>query len=278
MLEKNKIYQGDCLELLKELEDDSIDLIVTDPPYNKVYDTKVQSLSNILFKGFIQDLVKELYRVLKPNGSLYLIMGWTEISYFYIALEQIGLIPQNWITWNYTNGIGSRNKYSQRHEDILFFTKGKDFIFNTEKIRVKAVKNIGFRLKSGKKWNPPEAGKKNCEDIWTDINMLNSQDKRRVGHPTQKPVELIERMILASSEAGDLVLDPFIGSGTTAVCCRNLNREFIGIELNKDYIRMCEDRLKQEVLSNSIVPPSNSPTASSLHSENIICVKEENQK
>ena len=252
MLELNKIHEGNCLEILKDIPDNSIDLIVRDPPYNKVQDTKFQSLSNILFKGFIKDLVSELSRVTKEGGSIYIIMDWREISYFYIAMVKEGLIPQNWITWKYTNGSGSTKRYSNRHDDILFFTNGDKFTFNTSSIRIKAKKNVAFKLKSGKMWNPPEPGKKNCDDTWVDINMVNSQAKIRCGHPTQKPVELMERMILASSNEGAVVLDCFMGSGTTAIACKNLKRNFIGIETNKEYIEMAEKRIATEVKNENI--------------------------
>ena len=172
-------------------------------------------------------------------------MGWQEISYFFIALKQDGFIPVNWIVWKYYQGVGSKNRYTQRHEDILFFVKSKNYTFNVSDIRVEAKCNLPKKLKSGKTWCPPEKGKKNCEDVWLDITRINAVSKERVEHPTQKPLKLSTRIIKASSNPYDIILDPFIGSGTTAVASKKLGRQWIGIEISQKYCDIAVRRLKK---------------------------------
>ena len=161
-------------------------------------------------------------------------MGMRYISYIYSILEQeLGMTFNSWITWFYTQGIGKTKGFSPRHDDILMFTKHpKKFVFNLDEIRVpqKFYRSVNNMRGS------------NPSNVW-EFSHMHYCNKNRKQHPTQKPEGLFERMILASSNPGDYVLDPFVGSGTALRVCQQTNRNGIGIDINPEYIAMTEERL-----------------------------------
>lgn len=241
------IYNGDCLELMKEFPDNSFDLILTDPPYGINYKEwdKFED-----FVGFTKKWVKECFRALKDNGSFYSFMGWSNVSEFKILLDRYGVI-RNWITWHRTKGRGSLQNYKSMKEEILYYTKTKDFAWNAQKM---LKKHIFPYVKDGKPrgWFTNEEGIK-CR--WTGLGniwfytVLFWKMPEYVGHPSQKPVLMFERMILSSSNEKDTILDPFLGSGTTLVACKELKRRGVGIEISERYCEIAARRLK-----NTIVP------------------------
>lgn len=231
-----EIKNGDALELFKNIKDNSIDLIVADPPYNlnKDYGNKSDTKTFDEYIQFTEDWTGEAKRVLKPTGTIYVFMGFRFISYLYQILEKKQKLNfNNWICWYYTQGIGKKKGFSPRHDDILMFTKTDKFTFNLDAIRVpqkfyRSVNNMRGA---------------NPGDVWEFSHIHYCQDNRQ-NHPTQKPEGLIERMVLASSNEGDFVLDPFSGSGTTLRVCQQLNRKCVGFEINPAYVLMTEERLK----------------------------------
>ena len=236
MDKKIDIRNGDALELFKTIKDNCIDLIVADPPYNlnKDYGNQSDSKTFAEYIQFTEDWTREAKRVLKPTGTIYVFMGFRFISYLYQILEKSQKLHfNNWICWYYTQGIGKTKGFSARHDDILMFTKTEKFTFNLDDIRVpqkfyRSVNNMRGA---------------NPGDVWEFSHIHYCQENRQ-NHPTQKPEGLIERMVLASSNIGDTVLDPFSGSGTTIRVCQQLNRNCIGFELNSEYVQMTEERLK----------------------------------
>lgn len=232
---KISILGGDALELLKMLDSNSVDLIVSDPPYNlgKDYGNDSDSKDFDDYLEFSRSWLSEAYRVLKPNGSIYVFMGVRYISYLYAILErELGMHFNGWITWYYTQGIGKTKGFSPRHDDILFFNKGSKFKFNLDSVR---VPQKFYRQRNNMRGANPG-------NVWEFSHIHYCQDNR-LNHPTQKPEGIIERMILASSDEGDMVLDPFSGSGTTLRVCQHLNRNAIGFELNLEYVEMTNYRL-----------------------------------
>lgn len=231
-----EIKNGDALELFKNIKDNSIDLIVADPPYNlnKDYGNKSDTKTFDEYIQFTEDWTGEAKRVLKPTGTIYVFMGFRFISYLYQILEKKQKLNfNNWICWYYTQGIGKKKGFSPRHDDILMFTKTDKFTFNLDAIRVpqkfyRSVNNMRGA---------------NPGDVWEFSHIHYCQDNRQ-NHPTQKPEGLIERMVLASSNERDFVLDPFSGSGTTLRVCQQLNRKCVGFEINPAYVLMTEERLK----------------------------------
>ena len=163
-------------------------------------------------------------------------MGMRYISYIYMILEQeLDFKFNSWITWHYTQGIGKTKGFSPRHDDILMFTKSNKYIFNLDSVRVPQKYYRSVNNMRGA----------NPGNVW-EFSHMHYCNKNRENHPTQKPEGLYERMILASSNEGDTVLDPFSGSGTALRVCQNLNRNCIGIELNPEYVEMTKERLRKE--------------------------------
>lgn len=237
-IDNQKLILGDALKELKTIPDKSINLIVTDPPYNlnKDYGSNSDSFTFEEYREFSKSWLTECYRILKDDGSIYVFMGMRFISYIYSILENdLGMFFNSWITWFYTQGIGKTKGFSPRHDDILFFTKNeKKFTFNLDDVRVpqKYYRSINNMRGS------------NPGNVW-EFSHIHYCNANRKMHPTQKPEALYERMILASSNSGDTVLDPFLGSGTLLRVCQQTNRNGIGIDNNKDYINLAIDRLKE---------------------------------
>ena len=230
---------GDSIVELKKIPAKSIRLIVTDPPYNlnKDYGNSQDHLEFEEYLDFSRQWLNEANRVLTDDGTLYVFMGMRYISYIYSILEQeLKMTFNSWITWFYTQGIGKTKGFSPRHDDILMFTKDpKKFIFHLDEIRVpqkfyRSVNNMRGA---------------NPGNVW-EFSHIHYCNKDRKKHPTQKPEGLYERMILASSDLGDTVLDPFVGSGTALRVCQQTGRKGIGIDINPEYIKMTEERLAEE--------------------------------
>jgi site-specific DNA-methyltransferase (adenine-specific) len=234
---KLDILQGDAIQHLKNMDANTVDIIIADPPYNlgKDYGNNSDSKEFDEYLSFSRSWLKEAHRVLKDTGSIYIFMGVRFISYIYAILErEYHFIFNSWITWHYTQGLGKIKGFSPRHDDILMFTKTKDFNFYLDNIRVpqkyyRAVNNMRGA---------------NPGDVWV-FSHIHYCNANRQNHPTQKPEGLIERMVLASSKENDLIVDPFSGSGTTLRVCQQLNRNCIGIELNPAYIEIAKNRLKE---------------------------------
>lgn len=258
---EQKIILGEAIEELRKIESSTVDLIVADPPYNlnKDYGNKSDSKTFDDYIKFTIDWTTEASRVLKPTGSIYVFMGFRFISYLYKVLEKDNkLLFNNWICWYYTQGIGKKKGFSPRHDDILMFTKSKKYKFNLDDIRVpqkfyRSVNNMRGA---------------NPGDVWEFSHIHYCQDNRQ-DHPTQKPEGLIERMVLASSDEGDLVIDPFSGSGTTLRVCQQLNRNAIGIELNETYVEQTETRLENDFTSFDSLDPRMKRVPNDLNNEEI---------
>lgn len=251
----NTIHKGDCRIILnKEIPEESVDLIFADPPYNLsgnglkwegnktggdwfMVNEKWDQMTDDEYLKFTKEWIEACKRVLKPTGSIYISCTYHNIGELIMVLKALGFTPRNIITWHKNNAMPSMTRRTFTHscEYVLFFSKGKKWIFNYNDI---------------KKINPERAkdgSEKQMRDLWI---MPVVQGKERVrdktgrsAHPTQKPENLLERVILASSNKGDIVLDPFLGSGTTAVVAKCLGRKWIGIETEDKYIRVAEKRL-----------------------------------
>lgn len=232
------IICGDAIEELRKLENDTADLIVTDPPYNlnKNYGISQDKLEFEEYLAFSKVWLSEAKRVLKPDGTMYVFMGMRYISYVYTILEQeLGMTFNSWITWFYTQGIGKTKGFSPRHDDILMFTKShKKFLFDLDAVRVPQKYYRSVNNMRGA----------NPGNVW-EFSHMHYSNKNRKKHPTQKSEGLYERMILASSKEGDLVVDPFAGSGTCLKVCQQLNRRSICIDINPEYEEMMKKRLRE---------------------------------
>jgi DNA modification methylase len=248
----NQIHTGDALELIKNLQDESVDLIVCDGPYG----VTTNEWDNV---GSIQDynlnLIKLFSRVLKPGGALYL-FGKDDCIDFIDYRPYLKLNRK--IIWYQPSRLAQgRLNYTNNYDLIAYFSKGKAKTFNLDDIRVPQLVELEHRLRCEKvpsvangqygktKFNDDG---KNPGDVWGDIKQLTYKSKELISrdllNTIQKPKKLIERIVKASSNEGDLVLDPFSGVGTTYEVCYQLKRDFIGFEMNEHYVEISNERIK----------------------------------
>lgn len=229
-----KLTCGDSLELIKTIDDNSIDLVCVDPPYNMDKADWDSYGSGKEFADWCESWLNESYRVLKPSGSIYVFGINRMLSHIQHRMEKIGFSYRNWITWDTIQGAGG-GLWVNRHEDILFFSKTNKFYADSESIKlerseenIREYKGVSYQFK-------------NPSNVWR-FPCVDSNNKDRTNHPTQKPVEIIERIILASCPADGVVLDLFMGSGTTGVAAIKTGRKAIGFEMNPDYIEIAKNR------------------------------------
>jgi len=233
MFELNKIYCGDALILLKELPDNSIDLVITDPPFaidfkakRSNYHRKAERVLedyNEIPKGkyleFSRKWIFECKRVLKETGSIYIFSGWTNLKDILIAVDDAGLTVINHLIWKYQFGVYTRRKFVTSHYHIIFAVKNpKKYIFN----KIDHYPEDVIFMK---------------REYWTG----------KIKTATKLPLELVKKLILYSSNPGDIVLDPFIGSGTTAVAALETGRNFIGFEISPQYYEFAQKRIKDAI-------------------------------
>lgn len=250
----NTIYCMDCMKFLDKIPCGKVDLAVIDPPYN-MKKADWDTFTDEEFKSFTKIYLKKIIAKLKETGSLYIFN--TPLNSIFIAdfLIREGMQFCNWIVWNKKDGISSsKTKYKNAQEVILFFTKSKEYVFNYDEIRV-PYDNPG-RVESGvvkgnKRWFPNPKGAL-CSDVWLFSSERHTNKVkgkiRKTKHITPKPLPMIERIIKASSNEGNIVLDCFSGSGTTAVASKLLGRRFICCDSNKEYVDLSIDRLRNTQL------------------------------
>ena len=214
---------------------------------------------NYCYLVYMSIRVLEMYRILKPTGAIYLHCDTTMSHHLKIAMDAIFDEPnfRNELVWCYSNSGRSKSSFSKKHDNILFYTKSNKHKGNfTAPVSQKYLdshyrqtdeqgRRCRIRIDAGKKrYYYPEDGM-SMNDWWTDIPSLNSQAKDRTGYPTQKPIELLERIINASSNEGDMVLDPFCGCATTCVAAEKLNRKWVGIDVSKEAYELVKSRLNE---------------------------------
>jgi len=258
---EQQIILGEAIAEMRKLDSEAFELIIADPPYNlgKDYGNNHDIKGFEEYLAFSKEWIKQAHRLLKPNGTIYVFMGFRFISYLYDLLDrEFEMCFNSWIVWHYTQGIGKTKGFSPRHDDILMFTKTKEFIFNLDEIR---VPQKYYRERNNMRGANPG-------DVWTFSHVHYCHENRQ-NHPTQKPEGLIERMILASSHEGSQLLDPFLGSGTTLRVCQQLNRAGIGIELNPDYVKMSQERLQKKFAEFDSVDPRMERVPLDLRDESI---------
>lgn len=259
---KYEIYNGDSLEVLKNIKDKKFDLIITSPPYNvgKSYEIKTE-LEKYLETQ--EKVIKELVRTLSDKGSICWQVGnyiddkevFPLDIYYYQILKKFGLKLKNRIIWHFEHGLHATQRFSGRYETILWFTKGDDYIFNLDKVRIPA-KYPGKRSYKGEKKGQPSGNPlgKNPSDIWSivlndwdkevwDIPNVKSNHPEKTEHPCQYPVELVERCLLALTNEDSWVLDPFAGVGSTLIAGLKNNRNVIGIDKEELYCGIAKQRI-----------------------------------
>lgn len=247
----DKIIWQDSFYALRYLPDNFADLIITDPPYNLTKNfagRTFRQMQNDEYCKWLDKWLSKLKRILKPNGSLYICADWKSS----IMIPQIAckyFILRNRISWEREKGRAALNNWKNCLEDIWFFTNSDDYTFNLEQVKVCRQVIAPYRDHKGspKDWHEQDGKKIRYtapSNIWTDITIPFWSMAENTEHPTQKPEKLIAKLILASSNEGDMVLDPFVGSGTTAVTAKKLGRHYLGIERERKYVALSLKRLQ----------------------------------
>lgn len=257
----NKIFNEDALIGLAKIPDGSIDLILTDPPYSlgKDYGNDSDKQPSNVYLKWMERWIDLALPKLKPNGCLYIFLTWRFSPEIFVMLKQ-RMIMVNEIIWDrrVPSMGGSTRSFTSVHDTIGLFAKSKGYFFDLDAVRVpydaETKKARSRSIFVGSKWL--EIGF-NPKDLWT-CSRLHKEDPERADHPTQKPLQIVERMVKASCPLGGIILDPFLGSGTTAVAAQRCGRNFVGFELNPDYCAIVEKRLASA--EGKLVFNSNQPT------------------
>lgn len=272
------IKNGDCLTVLKKIEDGKFDLILTSPPYNvgKSYETKT-SIEKYLETQ--EEIISELVRTLSVKGNLCWQVGnyvdkgeiFPLDIFYYQIFKKHGLKLRNRIVWHFGHGLHASNRFSGRYETLLWFSKTDDYIFNLDNVRVPS-KYPGKRHFKGPKKGQPSGNPlgKNPSDIWEiieqdwdkamwDIPNVKSNHPEKTEHPCQFPIELVERCVLALTDEGSWVLDPFAGVGSTVIGAIKNNRNGMGIEKEKEYCKIANKRIEDLKEGKLKIRPINKP-------------------
>jgi site-specific DNA-methyltransferase (adenine-specific) len=248
-----RLYQADAVAWLRTLDDGCADLIVADPPYgaNAVHWDRFGSLDE--YVTWCETWIAECARVLAPHGSLF-VCGWSE-NLAYLKVVGDKYLPEcRWLVWHYRNKHAPwRTDWGRAHESVLHFRHRKRFRFNQDAVRTPynahtlrypdhAQGRSSVLGSAPHRWQPHPEGAK-PKDVF-ELSVINNGMEESTPHPTQKPEELVRRLVLACSDAGDLVLDPFGGSGTTYVVAEKLERRWAGTELEPEYVGYAVERLR----------------------------------
>lgn len=247
----DKIILQDSLKAMNYLPEACVDLMIADPPYNLTKNfagTTFKEMALKEYQKWLDRWLKKTVRILKPNASIYICSDWKTS----IAIPEVAgkyFVLQNRISWEREKGRGSKNNWKNCLEDIWFFTKSDTYTFNLDAVKIQRPVIAPYRDEKGLPKDWIDEGKSKFRythpsNIWTDISIPFWSMPENTPHPTQKPEKLIAKLILASSNEGDVVFDPFLGSGTTAVAAKKLGRRYIGIEREKEYAALAEKRLE----------------------------------
>jgi len=246
-IEFNKIYNMDCIEGMKYIPDNTIDLVITDPPfaidfkakrnnYNRTASRVLEGYNEIpkeKYYEFTIKWMKEAYRVLKESGSMYVFSGWNNLKDILNAIDELGFITVNHIIWKYQFGVVTKSKFVTSHYHCLYVCK------EDEKRKFFPLARYDKNSKNEKGGSLQYEDK---EDVWIIKREYWTGDQKT---PTKLPAELIRKILMYSSEDGDIVLDPFLGSGQVAVVSKMLNRQYIGFEIVKEYYEFAKERLEK---------------------------------
>jgi site-specific DNA-methyltransferase (adenine-specific) len=246
---RNKIICGDAFEILGKLPEKSFDLLFADPPYNLTKnfgENSFKQTSDDDYETWLDSWFCKTIRLLKPTATIYICGDWRSSS----AIQRIGskyFTLRNRITWEREKGRGAAKNWKNSSEDLWFFTVSDEYVFNLESVKIKR-KVLAPYKENGvpKDWEKSDAGDFRLtapSNLWTDLTVPFWSMPENTAHPTQKPEKLLAKIILASTNENDLILDPFLGSGTTAVVAKKLNRAYTGIERDENYCLLTEKRL-----------------------------------
>lgn len=247
----DKTIQQDLFDVLDCLPREFVDLLFIDPPYNmnKSFNGKTfAKMDADQYTEWLDSWFSRLMPTLKPHASVYICGDWrSSHSIFEVASKYLHI--QNRITWEREKGRGALTNWKNASEDIWFCTKSRDYTFHVDRVKMKRRVLAPYRNAEGKPkdWEEQDSGNYRLthpSNLWTDLTVPFWSMPENTDHPTQKPEKLAAKIILASSNEGDVVLDPFLGSGTTSVVAKKLGRRYVGIELDETYACLAEKRLE----------------------------------
>jgi site-specific DNA-methyltransferase (adenine-specific) len=253
-----KLVVGDCIEAMAQLPAECADLIFADPPFNIGYEYDIYDdrRSRDEYLAWAEEWLRAAIRLLKPTGSFWLAMGDAYVSEYKIRLDALGLTMRNWIVWHYSYSRWCEKKFALSHAHILFYVRDpKQYVFNADAVRIPSARQFVYRHPRAKlcgrvpddTWilRPQETTEhfRPEHDVWF-APRISGTFLERVAHPCQMPEAILERIIRVATNPGDLVVDPFAGSGTTLVVANRLGRRFWGCELSPNYARVIVERLR----------------------------------
>jgi len=239
---EGRLIQGDFLEISGWLPKNSVDLLILDPPYNlsrNYHGRWFRARSEEQYTTWFETILQQVIPLLRPAATVYVCSDWRTSTLVFPLLEK-ALKVRNRITWEREKGRGSRRNWKNNTEDIWFCTVGDDYTFNPDAVKLKRRVRAPYRDRAGspRDWQDHSEGPFRLtysSNLWSDITVPFWSMPENTDHPTQKPEKLLAKLLLASSNQGDFVFDPFLGSGTTAVVAKKLGRRFSGVEINPEY-------------------------------------------
>ena len=241
---------GDTFEILPRLPEKFADLLIVDPPYNlekNFNGSKFHQLDDDSYAEYTDSWMKLLIPLLKPHASVYVCCDWQTTPVIMNVMKKY-FILRNRITWQREKGRGANANWKNAMEDIIFGTLSQEYTFNVDAVKLRRRVVAPYRLEGKPKdWEETKEGnfRNTCpSNFWDDISIPYWSMAENTAHPTQKPEKLLAKLILASSREGDVVFDPFLGSGTTSVTAKKLKRHYVGIERDEQYCVWAEKRLE----------------------------------
>lgn len=242
---------GDCLEVAKHLPHATVDLLILDPPYNLNKNFNGYRFSRRTvddYTAWLDRILTTLKPLLKQTASVYICGDWLSSASIFTAASA-HFIVQNRITWEREKGRGARSNWKNASEDIWFCTLSETYTFNVDAVKLRRQVIAPYRDRDGtpKGWQQTKEGNfrdTHPSNLWTDITIPFWSMPENTDHPTQKSEKLIAKLVLASTHPGDVILDPFLGSGTTSVVAKKLGRRYLGIEQDEEYCLLAEKRLE----------------------------------
>jgi site-specific DNA-methyltransferase (adenine-specific) len=280
--ERNSLVQGDCIKELAKLEAGSVDLVFADPPFNigyeyDAYDDRKEADE---YLAWSRQWMEGVQKALKPNGTFWLAIGDDFAAELKVlAQRDLGFRCRSWVIWYYTFGVNCTKKFSRSHTHLFHFVKSpRSFTFNADAIRVPSARQLVYADgRANAKGRLPDdtwilrpqdvtEGFDAKQDTWYFPRVCGTFKERAGFHGCQMPEQLLSRIIRVSSNPGELVLDPFAGSGSTLVVAKKLERDYLGFELSKNYANRVRKRLANVAAGDAVDGPAN-PLASAPRTE-----------
>ncbi len=239
-IQPNDIIHGDCIELLGSGDAPQVDLVFADPPFNigYKYDVYEDEKACHEYYAWTEKWMAACYGALSPTGSFWVAIGDEYAAEIKIIGDRLGLHLRNWVIWHYTFGQATKYKFARSHAHLFYWAKHpREFTFNDEAVRIPSARQTTY---ADKRANPKG---KIPDDVWSFSRVCGTFKERVQWHPCQMPEKVLERIVAVSSNPGDLVMDPFSGSGTTCTVAARMGRKYLGFDISADYVANAKQRI-----------------------------------